>query len=57
MVQENEIKDGDHFWALYENVLHVFIKEGKYYFIAGGWEGDFEFNELKVIQIIQKPTL
>ncbi|HNC37529.1 MAG TPA: hypothetical protein PLD32_13260 [Saprospiraceae bacterium] len=51
----NDIHNGQHFWALLDNQLAVFIKTKGRIYICGPWENKVKPEELKFISIIDKP--
>ena len=59
-IREEDIKMNQHFWALIDDELAIFIKqsdrEGRIeYYICGSWECSFNFDDFVVVKLLDKP--
>jgi hypothetical protein len=57
MIKNENIKIGDHCWALSNNKLIVVLKTtDSVYALCGYWERSVTVEELNIISIIKKPA-
>ena len=51
----NKLPNGQHAWVLLEDQLLVVMKEDKYFYVCGAWEGEISYKDIELIELINKP--
>ncbi len=55
-MKHNEVKIGDHCWALLNNKLLIVLKiSDSTYEVCGGWKSSVNIDKFNTISIIEKP--
>lgn len=55
MIDVNEIKNGQHCWAIHCDQLMVVLKTDGRFEVCGDWECGVSASDIKIIEVIEKP--